>query len=140
MGRLLAPGGGVVEHFDRFVLPSITEVEYRLGDRSHICTVSALTPITDTRTRLTAVISFRLPLPSVVVSPVLGPLARAIFKQDARVLERQARNVAVFGGESFASSEVDALGPQIMRLLRNAERGDRAELAEPHEHRFFMSV
>ncbi|WP_146662285.1 Rieske 2Fe-2S domain-containing protein [Enhygromyxa salina] len=140
VGRLLAPGGGVVEHFDRFVLPSITEVEYRLGDASHICTVSALTPITDTRTRLTAVISFRLPLPAFMVTPVLGPLARAIFKQDARVLERQAANVARFGGESFVSTEVDALGPSILRLLRNAERGDRAEIGQPHEHRFFIDV
>ena len=140
VGKLLAPQGGVVEHFDRFVLPSITEVEYRLGETSHICTVSALTPLTDTRTRLTAVISFRLPIPSFMVAPALRPLARAIFKQDAEVLERQAQTIASFGGESFVSTEVDALGPQILRLLRNAERGDREPLAEPHEHRFFMKV
>jgi phenylpropionate dioxygenase-like ring-hydroxylating dioxygenase large terminal subunit len=140
VGKLLAPQGGVVTHFDRFVLPSITEVEYRLGESSHICTVSALTPLTDTRTRLFAVISFRLPVPAALVSPVLGPLARAIFKQDAKVLERQAASIAEFGGESFASSEVDALGPQILRLLRNAERGDRRELDQPHEHRFTMKV
>jgi phenylpropionate dioxygenase-like ring-hydroxylating dioxygenase large terminal subunit len=140
VGRLLAPGGGVVEHFDRFVLPSITEVEYRLGSSSHICTVSALTPITDTRTRLSAVISFRLPVPSGLVAPVLGPLARAIFKQDAGVLDRQAAAIANFGGESFASTEVDALGPTISRLLRNAERGERAPIDQPHEHRFFMQV
>jgi phenylpropionate dioxygenase-like ring-hydroxylating dioxygenase large terminal subunit len=140
VGRLLAPGGGIVEHFDRFVLPSITEVEYRLGSSSHICTVSALTPITDTRTRLSAVISFRLPVPSGLVSPVLGPIARAIFKQDKSVLERQAASIAKFGGESFASTEVDALGPAILRLLRNAERGDRTAIEQPHEHRFFMQV
>lgn len=140
VGRLLAPQGGVVTHFDRFVLPSITEVEYQLGESSHICTVSALTPLTDTRTRLTAVISFRLPVPSALVTPVLGPLARAIFRQDAKVLERQAASIAAFGGESFASTEVDALGPQILRLLRNAERGDRHVLDTPHEHRFTMQV
>jgi len=141
VGRLLAPQGGVVTHFDRFVLPSITEVEYRLGDASHICTISALTPITATRTRLTAVISFRLPVPSIIVAPVLGPIARAIFKQDASVLDRQAATIERFGGEAFASSEVDALGPQILRLLRNAERGDRAGDDQPaHEHRFFMDV
>jgi phenylpropionate dioxygenase-like ring-hydroxylating dioxygenase large terminal subunit len=140
VGRLLAPGGGIVTHYDRFVLPSITEVEYRLGETSHICTVSALTPLTDTRTRLTAVISFRLPIPSGLVSPVLGPIARAIFRQDARVLERQAATIERFGGETFASSEVDALGPQILRLLRNAERGDRQPLDSPHEHRFVMRV
>ncbi len=140
VGKLLAPQGGVVTHFDRFVLPSITEVEYKLGEGSHICTISALTPITETRTRLTAVISFRLPVPSGLVSPVLGPLARAIFRQDAEVLESQRATIERFGGEAFASTEVDALGPQILRLLRNAERGDRSPVAEPHEHRFFMDV
>ena len=141
------PGGvgvhrltGLVEHFDRFVLPSITEVEYRLGDTSHICTVSAMTPLTDTRTRLSAVISFRLPIPSGLVAPVLGPIARAIFKQDAAVLEQQAKTIEIFGGESFASTEVDALGPAILRLLRNAERGDRTPVEQPHEHRFSMKV
>ena len=140
VGKLLAPQGGVVTHFDRFVLPSITEVEYKLGESSHICTISALTPITETRTRLTAVISFRLPVPSALVTPILGPLARAIFKQDASVLENQRRNIDRFGGEAFVSTEVDALGPQILRLLRNAERGDRQVVGEPHEHRFFMNV
>lgn len=140
VGKLLAPQGGVVEHFDRFVLPSITEVEYKLGETSHICTVSALTPLTDTRTRLYAVISFRLPIPAGLVAPVLGPLARAIFKQDAVVLERQAATIRTFGGEAFASTEVDALGPQILRLLRNAERGDRKVIDQPHEHRFVMEV
>ena len=140
VGKLLAPQGGVVEHFDRFVLPSITEVEYKLGERSHICTVSALTPLDETRTRLTAAISFRLPVPAGLVSPLLGPIARAIFRQDAVVLERQAETIAHFGGESFASTQVDALGPQILRLLRNAERGDRSPVAEPHEHRFTMKV
>ncbi|EDM80989.1 iron-sulfur cluster-binding protein, Rieske family [Plesiocystis pacifica SIR-1] len=143
-GRFLAPGGGVVQHFDRFVLPSITEVEYRLGERSQICTVSALTPLTATRTRLTAVISFRLPLPSAVVSPVLGPVARAIFKQDAEVLKRQVESIERFGGEAFASTELDALGPQILRLLRQAERGERGvgrDEGEPaHEHRFKMRI
>ncbi len=140
VGRLLAPQGGVVTHFDRFVLPSITEVEYRLGEASQICTVSAMTPLTDTRTRLTAMISFRLPIPAALVKLVLGPLARAIFRQDARVLEQQASAIARFGGESFASTDVDALGPQILRLLRNAERGDRRELESAHEHRFTMRV
>ena len=36
VGWLLAPGGGVVQHFDRFLLPSIAQVEYRLGTKSHL--------------------------------------------------------------------------------------------------------
>ncbi|MGH7805330.1 MAG: Rieske 2Fe-2S domain-containing protein, partial [Candidatus Binatia bacterium] len=50
--RILAVGDGPVEHFDRFLLPSIAEVEYRLADRAHLFTSAALTPLDDTHTRM----------------------------------------------------------------------------------------
>ena len=31
VARILSPSGGVVTHFDRFILPCITEVEYAIG-------------------------------------------------------------------------------------------------------------
>src|SRR5205085_6702883 len=43
VGRLLAPRGGTVQHFDRFLVPAIAQVEYRLGD-SHLLITNALTP------------------------------------------------------------------------------------------------
>jgi len=46
LGRLLAPRGGTVEHFDRFLVPSIAQVEYRLGE-SHLLITVALTPVGD---------------------------------------------------------------------------------------------
>ena len=33
-GRVLSPGGGTVEHWDRFILPSVAQVEYRLGQKT----------------------------------------------------------------------------------------------------------
>ena len=61
IGSILAPGGGEVEHYDRFILPCIVQVEYRLSERSHIVVSTALTPIDDFRTQLFAVVCFRLP-------------------------------------------------------------------------------
>lgn len=139
-GRLLAPGGGTVAHFDRFILPSIVQVEYRLGDRSHICVTSALTPIADFHTRLFAVTSFRLPLPGWLVAFFLRPLALRIFQQDADMLKRQTATIHHFGGEQYMSSEVDVLGPHIYRLLKQAERGERAALAEPFTRTMRMRI
>jgi phenylpropionate dioxygenase-like ring-hydroxylating dioxygenase large terminal subunit len=130
-GRLLAPGGGTVTHFDRFLLPSIVQVEYRLGDKSHICVSTALTPVSDFCTRLFAVISFRLPLPGWLVAPFLRPLALRIFQQDASMLKRQTETIQRFGGEQYMSTAIDVLGPQIYRLLKQAERGEREAAAEP---------
>jgi nitrite reductase/ring-hydroxylating ferredoxin subunit len=139
-GRLLAPGGGVVTHFDRFILPSIVQVEYRLGDRSHLCVTSALTPVADFHTRLFAVTSFRLPLPGWLVALFLRPLALRIFQQDAVMLKRQTETIRQFGGEQYMSTEIDVLGPHIYRLLKQAERGEREAAAEPFTRTLRMLI
>jgi phenylpropionate dioxygenase-like ring-hydroxylating dioxygenase large terminal subunit len=144
VGRLLAPGGGVVEHFDRFELPCVAEVEYRLGP-SHLVATTAATPLDDARTLLFSAVTFRLPLPGGLVAPVLAPLARRILRQDAWMLALQTEVVARFGGERFASTEADTLGPQILRLLRDAAAGaapaaPAAEGPPLHEHRVRMRL
>jgi phenylpropionate dioxygenase-like ring-hydroxylating dioxygenase large terminal subunit len=141
-GRLLAPGGGVVTHLDRFLLPSIAQVEYRLGDTSHIVATTAMTPLDGTRTKLFSAVTFRLAVPGWLVRPVLTPVATRILRQDAWMLALQTENVARFGGERFAHTEVDVLGPQIQRLLRDAERDDAAPARDgpEHEHRVRMRL
>jgi phenylpropionate dioxygenase-like ring-hydroxylating dioxygenase large terminal subunit len=122
VGRLLSPSGGVVSHFDRFLLPSIAQVEYRIGEENHVLVTSLCTPVSDFDTRLFAVLSLRVRVPKAVLLPVLGPLALKIFDQDAKMLKLQTDTIARFGGEQYVSTELDALGPQIWRLLRQAER------------------
>jgi Vanillate O-demethylase oxygenase C-terminal domain len=143
-GRLLAPGGGVVRHWDRFILPSIAQVEYRLED-NHLLVTSALTPVTPTETRLHAAVTFSLRVPHSVIKALLPPVATLIFAQDARILRRQAETIDRFGGEQFASTEIDVLGQGILRLLRRAERGERGEPAGddadlPTERRLRMQI
>jgi phenylpropionate dioxygenase-like ring-hydroxylating dioxygenase large terminal subunit len=144
VGRLLAPGGGVVRHFDRFLLPCTAEVEYRLGDRSHLVATTAVTPLDDEHARLFSAVTFRLPVPGAPVAAVLSPVARRILQQDARMLALQTETVARFGGERFATTEADVLGPQIARLLREAEHraAGPAPDGEPpaHEHRVRMRL
>lgn len=140
--RLLSPGGGVVRHVDRFFLPSVAQVEYRLGEASHLVATTAVTPIDADRCRLSSVATFRLPVPGWLAWPVLAPVATRILRQDARILALQAENVRRFGGERFATTEIDVLGPQIARLLREAERGDAPPPGEApvHEHRVRMRL
>ncbi|HVW35244.1 MAG TPA: aromatic ring-hydroxylating dioxygenase subunit alpha [Acidimicrobiia bacterium] len=129
-GRLLAPGGGVVQHWDRFLLPSIAQVEYRLED-NHLLVTSALTPVSPTETRLHAAVTFSLRLPHGLIRALLPPLASLIFAQDARILRHQAGTIARFGGERFSSTDIDVLGPGMLRLLRRAERGAAPEPPPP---------
>ncbi len=135
-GKLLAPGGGVVQHFDRFLLPSIAQVEYRLGPKSHLVTTSLMTPVSDFVTRVFAVVTFRLPLPAWLVKPFLTPIALRIFAQDAVVLKKQTEAIARFGGERYTSTELDVLGHEVWRLLKQASTGEAP--LPPSEHRVKM--
>jgi phenylpropionate dioxygenase-like ring-hydroxylating dioxygenase large terminal subunit len=139
VGKILAPKGGVVKHFDRFIMPCVVQVEYGLGN-SHFVVSAALTPVSDFETELYAVISFKLPVPGAVVVPLLKPIALRIFGQDAEVLSRQTDTIRRFGGEQYMSTEIDVVGNHILRLLRDAERGKRKPEGEPVEKRLTMLV
>lgn len=132
VGKLLSPSGGMVTHFDRFILPCVSEVEYRIGTENHVLVATAMTPVEDFRTKLYALVAIRTRVPLQVLRPVIEPLAMRIFAQDARILKRQTENIQRFGGEQFASTDIDVLGKHIWRLLRAAERGEtlRDELTE----------
>lgn len=135
IGRVLAPRGGTVVHFDRFRLPSIAEVEYRLDD-NHLVVTTLCTPVKDFVTMMYSVACFRLRLPHAVVSAVLRPLAMKVVAQDLVMLKAQSEAVQRFGGEQFVSTDVDLLAPHILRLLKRAERGELgAEDAAPVEER-----
>ena len=138
VGYLLSPSGGTIEHWDRFILPSIAQVEYRLGRETHLTVTAFGTPVSDFVTRLFAVVDFRTPVPSWLVRPFLEPVALSIFKQDARMLGAQSDSVRAFGGERYMSTELDLIGPHIWRLLKQAETGERApdETSVEREVRF----
>ena len=142
-GRILAPEGGVVTHVDRFLMPSIAQVEYRLGE-NHLVTTTAFTPASEGVTDLHAAVTFRLRLPPALVKAVVTPVANRIFAQDRAILRAQADNIRRFGGEQFVSTELDVLGQHILRLLRRAERGetdtDGANGGRPADRRFTMRV
>jgi phenylpropionate dioxygenase-like ring-hydroxylating dioxygenase large terminal subunit len=133
VGRILSPSGGTVTHFDRFLLPSIAQVEYRIGDENHILVDAVMSPISDFKTRIYAVVSFRVRPPHWLVAPFLRPLALRIFAQDARILRQQTETISTFGGEQFASTEIDVLGRHIWRLLKARERGEVGGEAESAE-------
>lgn len=128
VARLLSPSGGVVTHFDRFLMPSIAQVEYRLGEENHILITGFCTPVDTFHTRVFSSVDFRLRLPHFLVKPVVIPLAMRIFEQDAWILKAQSGTVEHFGRERFTSTEIDLIGGQVWRLMRRAEQG---RLPEP---------
>jgi phenylpropionate dioxygenase-like ring-hydroxylating dioxygenase large terminal subunit len=140
VGRLLAPGGGVVVHVDRFLLPSVAQVEYRLGDDNHLLVTSAMTPVDDFVTQVWTVVSLRLRIPTRLLVPIVTPLATRILRQDRAILALQTQTIRRFRGEQLASTEIDVLGPQIWHLLTAAARGEPSVPGLQHEHRVRMAI
>ena len=143
MGKLLAPSGGVVTHYDRFIMPCITQVEYKLGEDSHIVATAALSPLTDYKTRLFGVAAFRIPMkvPGRLLGRLLKPLALYVLHQDAVMLKEMTRTVKAFGDEKQVSTELDVIGPQILKLLKDAQAGKRARPSDkPMVRRVQMRV
>lgn len=136
LGRMLAPKGGILFHCDRFILPCIAQVEYRLG-QTHLITTAALTPIGPDVTRMFATVCLKLPL-GAVVAPFFRSVAMRIIRQDAAILQAQTDSVRSFGGEAFTSTEIDVLGPQIKKLLRDAARGELTD--ETQERRIKLRI
>jgi phenylpropionate dioxygenase-like ring-hydroxylating dioxygenase large terminal subunit len=120
--KILSPSGGTVTHFDRFLLPSIAQVEYRLGEENHFVVTSLATPVEEHRTRMHAHVTFRTRFPGWIVKLVLLPVAMRIFRQDAEILRVQTESARRWG-DRYVSTEIDVLGLQIARLLRLAEKG-----------------
>jgi len=133
MARMLSPTGGEVQHWDRFLLPSIAQVEYRMGNENHVMADTALTPIDDFNTRLYGVVSIRTRIPVRGIKPIITALATRVLKQDSYMLEKQTKTIHAFGGEAFVSTEIDVLGKHIWRLLRAAERGIESVPGEQDE-------
>lgn len=121
--RVLSPSGGTITHFDRFLMPSVAQVDYRIGDENHILITSICTPVEDFRTRMYAVVSFNMRLPGWMIKPVLEPIAMKIFRQDREILKVQTDSIRAFDGEDYTSTELDLMGPQIWRLLKRAAEG-----------------
>ena len=139
VGRILSPSGGVVQHWDRFLMPSIAQVEYRIGDENHILTTTVCTPITETETEMHTVVTVRTRLPIAPLAAVAGPIAWRILAQDKEILAAQTALVERFGGDRFSSTSIDLMGPHILHLLKRAEQG-RLEEAITREERFKLRV
>ena len=141
IGRILSPSGGTVVHHDRFHLPSIAQVEYRIGDENHILVDAALTPVSDHETRLHAVVCLKTRVPIWLIKPFALAAALRIFGQDQEILASQTATLRRFGDARFVSTELDALGPHILRLMRQAERGAlEPDDAAPYIREFQMLV
>ncbi|HMC51874.1 MAG TPA: Rieske 2Fe-2S domain-containing protein [Acidimicrobiales bacterium] len=122
--------GKVFEHWDRFFLPSIAQVEYRVESWLRIYNTVLHLPLSPFKTRAWFVLQWSSPIPAPLVRPIVRLRGRKVLRQDAGMLGHQSERIRRFGGERFASTELDVLGAAIWRLLRQAERAELGLVAD----------
>lgn len=129
----LRMGSRTFEHRDRFLLPSTSQIEYRVDGLVHVVNTVLHLPLSPLRTRAWFDVRFWTRLPAPLAWPVVLLRGHQIARQDVRILREQTCNVERFGGERYTSTELDVIGNAIWRLLRQAERAEaRASGRVPH--------
>ena len=138
IGFLRAKSGASLEHYDRFLLPCIAQVEYRAGPWLHITNSVLHLTMSEFRTRTWFILRANSDkLPTRLVQTVIRLQGPHVAKQDKRVLERQTETVRRFGGEQYTSTDLDLFGNAIALLVRHAcEPGRAAPTIEPREVTF----
>jgi phenylpropionate dioxygenase-like ring-hydroxylating dioxygenase large terminal subunit len=122
--RLRDGTGRTFDHWDRFFLPSIAQIEYAVEGWFRIVNTIVHLPMSPFRTRAWFVVRFQSRLPAALVRPVVLQRGKQILRQDARALARQTERIRSLGGELYASTELDLFGNAIWHLLRHAERAE----------------
>lgn len=129
LGPIRLPGGSgrTFDHWDRYFLPSIAQIEYAVDGWFRLVNTIVHLPMSAFRTRAWFVVRFESRLPAPVVGAVVRQHGRRILRQDADALARQTERTRGLGGERYASTELDLLGPVIWHLLRDAERAEQPD-------------
>jgi len=114
----------VSEHWDRFLLPSVAQVEYRTSTGRHLVSTLPHTPVSDFRTRFWLVSCWKVPESKrAEMRPIIEKQLDTILGQDVEILRLQTRRIRELGGESYRSTPLDLMGPEMLRMLKQAEQG-----------------
>ncbi|MEZ4288439.1 MAG: Rieske 2Fe-2S domain-containing protein [Polyangiales bacterium] len=123
LGKLLSINADTVEHWDRFVAPSIAQVEYKIAEDAHLIATAALCPTHADKTAMFATVAFRTGRADVLIERLARPLAMLIVRQDVDMLRAQSLNMKAFGGAAYRSTRLDQLGDGIRNLVTSLVSG-----------------
>ena len=127
IGKLLVPEDSEIRHTDRFQLPYVTRVNYRMSEKRQYIVMSQCTPVSENVTRVFTMLAFRFEPLGALVSLVFKPFAGRILDQDVDILREQTEDIERTGDAKFIFHETDA----IARGIRDLIGGKSLEGREP---------
>ena len=125
--RLPGDSGRTFDHWDRFFLPSIAQIEYAVDGWFRIVNSIVHLPMSGSGPAPGSSSGSGAGLPAPLVRAAVRLQGKRILRQDADGLARQTERTRSLGGERYTSTELDLLGTAIWRLLRHAERAEHPD-------------
>jgi nitrite reductase/ring-hydroxylating ferredoxin subunit len=126
LSLLLHPSGRGIPHRDRFLLPNVTQVEYRLGDEQRLCITRQGVPLHGPGERPETLvytdICWRQDLWSRLWTPFLRLQTLAATLQDLRAMADQGRQLERLP-PTFRHTEGDSHHLMVESLVRELEAG-----------------
>lgn len=126
IGRLLVPKGEKIQHTDRFQLPYVTRVDYRMTESRQYIVMSQCTPISDSETRVFTYMAYRFSPLGKLVRLGFEPLSHLILNQDVKIIREQTADLERTGDARFLYFETDAIAKGIRQLLDGESLESRA--------------
>lgn len=126
IGKLLVPAGSAVRHVDRFQLPYVTRVDYRMSEKRQYVVMSQCTPEGPERTRVFTYLGFRFEPLGRLIQLIFRPFAGAILNQDVEILRQQTEDLRRTGAARFLYHDTDAIARGIRELIDGKSLAGRA--------------
>lgn len=117
IGRILVPDGEEVVHTDRFHLPFVTRVDYRMTEKRQYIVMSQCTPVSEAETQVYTYMAYRFAPFGRLVRLIFEPLSQHILNQDVTVICEQTEDIERSGEARFFYYETDAIAKGIRRLI-----------------------
>lgn len=125
IGRIFAGSGQNSVHTERYLPPSVHQLEYRIGEATHVITTQICTPEESDRCRIYAAYSVKFRFPVSLLGFLFPRLVSRLLRQDLEILGHQSATIRRFGTRAFSSTELDLFPDVVRRFFRHLEAGEQ---------------
>jgi phenylpropionate dioxygenase-like ring-hydroxylating dioxygenase large terminal subunit len=124
--KFLNPKKVPLIHFDRFLMPNVTNVEYKIGNKEFWIT-SHCTPVTDTLTHVWTDLTFKFSPFDWLIKPIVKFQGQKVIDQDIQALNMQMEVIKKYGS-NFSNSSADIIHIYIESITQEIENGNDPRL------------
>ena len=119
INKLLNPHKLPLIHTDHFLMPNITKVDYRFGQKTGFTIISQCTPISTLKTKVYTAIIYRV-VPSLdkIMIPFMNWYTRVVIEQDVKIMKIQGANISNLEKPNFIGGKADIIHHEIEKLRK----------------------